>query len=115
VEAELPGRKREGIQVTHEGGDPEIRVDREAESELREDADHQMEPSYGSAYRRPPLPFEAKAEQIRVPIRDRVLEIRSPQATEAKPRRSSTGVAWAPRPGQSPPTRGSDPLLGACP
>lgn len=85
VKAELPGVKREDIEVTLDGNDLEIKGERRAESEVEEENYYRMERSYGSFYRRLPLPFEVKPEQIEASYTDGVLEVRIPKPAEQKP------------------------------
>ena len=46
-----------------------------------------MERSYGTFYRRIPLPFEVEAEQITAEYKDGVLEIRAPRSAQQQPQR----------------------------
>ena len=85
VKAELPGAKREDIQVTLEAGDLIITGETKAESEVKEEHYYRMERSSGSFYRRLPLPFEVKAEQIQASFKDGVLEVTIPKPAEVKP------------------------------
>ena len=84
VKAELPGVKKEDIDVTLDRGDLVIRGERKAEKEVKEEQYYRMERSYGSFYRRLPLPFEIKPEQIEAKFADGVLEIMIPKPPEAK-------------------------------
>ncbi len=52
-----------------------------------------MERSYGSFYRRLPLGFEVKDEQINTSFKDGVLEITIPRPAEAKPSAQPIKVA----------------------
>jgi HSP20 family protein len=82
VKAELPGARKEDIEVTLDRGDVVIRGERKAESEVKEEHYYRMERSYGSFYRRVPLDFEATVEQIKATFADGVLEVRIPKPTE---------------------------------
>lgn len=85
VKAELPGAKKEDIEVTLDQGDLVIRGERKAESEVKEEDYYHMERSYGSFYRRLPLPFETTAEQIQATYSGGVLEVHIPKPrTEPK-------------------------------
>jgi HSP20 family protein len=85
VRADLPGLKKEDVQVEfHEGG-LVIRGESRTESEAAEENYYRMERSVGSFYRRLPLPFEAKPDQIQATMTDGVLEIRVPRPAEKKP------------------------------
>jgi HSP20 family protein len=86
VKAELPGAKKEDIEVTLDQGDLMIRGQKKAETEVKEEHYYRMEQSYGSFYRRLALPFETTAEQIEATYAEGILEIRIPKpATEAQP------------------------------
>lgn len=84
VKAELPGVKKEDVQVSLDRGDLEIQGERREESEVKEDDYYRCERSYGSFYRRLPLGFEIKPEQIQAHFADGVLEVRIPKPAEAK-------------------------------
>lgn len=85
VKAELPGIKKEDVQVTLDRGDLEVQGERKTETEVKEEDYYRMERSYGSFYRRLPLPFEVKPEQITANFADGVLEITIPKPAEEKP------------------------------
>jgi HSP20 family protein len=89
VKAELPGMKKEDIDVSLDQGDLVVRGERTAESEVKEDQYYRVERNYGSFYRRIPLPAEVSAEQISATYNDGVLEVRvrRPAQTQAEPRR----------------------------
>jgi HSP20 family protein len=86
VKAELPGAKKEEIEVTLDQGDLVIRGQKKAETEVKEETYYRMEQSYGSFFRRLALPFETTAEQIKATYADGILEIRIPKpAAETQP------------------------------
>ena len=86
VKAELPGAKKEDIEVTLDQGDLVIRGQKKAETEVKEEHYYRMEQSYGSFYRRLALPFETTPEQIKATYAEGILEIRIPKpTTEAQP------------------------------
>ena len=82
VKAELPGVKREDLQVALDGTDLIIRGERQEEREVEEADYHRSERSYGSFYRRLALPFEVAAEQITAAFSDGVLEVTVPQPVQ---------------------------------
>ena len=82
VKTELPGVKKEDIGVALDQGDLVIRGERKAEREVKEENYYRVERSYGSFYRRIPLPFEVNAEQITAEYKDGVLEIRAPRSAQ---------------------------------
>ena len=85
IKAELPGVKKEDVEVTLDDGGLLIRGERKAEHEVKEDHYYRMERSYGSFQRRVPLPFEVKPEQVIGSFKDGVLELRIPRPAESKP------------------------------
>jgi HSP20 family protein len=89
VKAELPGVKKEDIDVTLDRGDLVIHGERKAEREVREENYYRVERGYGSFYRRIPLPFEVTAEQITAEYKDGVLEIRAPRSAQQQPQRQT--------------------------
>lgn len=84
VKAELPGVKKEDIEVSLVEGDLVIRGERKAESEVKEEDYYRMERSYGSFYRRLALPADVKADEIQARYQDGVLEVRIPKPSTKK-------------------------------
>lgn len=84
IEAELPGLKKEDVQVEVEGEDLVIRGESKAESEAKDEDYYRSERSFGSFYRRMPLPAGVTPEQIQATLKDGVLEVRVPKPAEAK-------------------------------
>ena len=86
VKVELPGARKEDIEVTLDQGELIVRGHKQAEHEVKEEYYYRMEQSYGSFYRRLALPFETTAEQIGATFTGGVLEIRIPKpTTESQP------------------------------
>jgi HSP20 family protein len=84
VKADLPGVKKEDIQVTLEGNDLIISGETKSESEVKEENYYRMERTAGSFYRRLPLAFDVKAEQISASFKDGLLELTVPKPAEEK-------------------------------
>jgi HSP20 family protein len=84
IKAELPGVNREDIQVTLEQGDLMIKGERKEESEVKEEDYYSCERSYGSFFRRLPVPFEIQPEQVEASFKDGILEVRLPKPAEEK-------------------------------
>ena len=84
IKAELPGLKKEDVQVEIEGEDLVIRGESKAESEAKDEDYYRSERSFGSFYRRMPLPAGVTPEQIQATLKDGVLEVRVPKPVEAK-------------------------------
>jgi len=89
VRADLPGVRKDDIQidVTDEG--LTLSGERREEREERDEAEgfRAIERSYGSFYRAIPLPQKANLEQLKAKMRDGVLEITVPIDESARPRR----------------------------
>ena len=85
VKAELPGVKKEDIALTLDQGDLVIRGERKAEHEVKEEQYYWMERSYGSFYRRIPLPSGVKTDQITATYTDGVLVVRIPEPAQGQP------------------------------
>jgi HSP20 family protein len=85
VKAELPGVKKEEIEITLDRGDLVIRGERKAEKEVKEESYYRMERTYGSFQRRVPIPFDVKPEQVQATYTDGVLEVRIPKPPQVQP------------------------------
>jgi HSP20 family protein len=93
VKAELPGVKKEDVDVMLDYGDLLVRGERKAEHEVKDEDYYRMERSFGSFYRRIPLGFEVKPEQVHAKCTDGVLEIRIPKPAEAQAESQKIKVA----------------------
>ncbi len=85
VKAELPGIKKEDVKLSVDGGNLVIEGERHAESEVTEKDYYRMERSFGSFYRRLPLPEGITAEQVKASFVDGVLEVHVPKPPESAP------------------------------
>ena len=87
VKAELPGIKKEDVEVALDQGDLVIQGERKEEQEVKEENYYRCERSYGSFYRRLAMPAEVGPEQIQASFTDGVLEVRVPlpAAEKAEP------------------------------
>ncbi|MDQ6675200.1 MAG: Hsp20/alpha crystallin family protein [Chloroflexota bacterium] len=84
IKAELPGLKKEDVDVEVEDEDLVIRGETKAESEVKEEHYYRSERSVGRFYRRMPLPAGVTSEQIQATLKDGVLEVRVPKPAEAR-------------------------------
>jgi HSP20 family protein len=84
--------KKEDIEITLDQGDLVIRGERKAEHEVKEEQHYRMECSYGSFYRRIPLPSGVKADQIKATYNDGVLEVRIPTPAQEQPQEQKIPV-----------------------
>ena len=82
IKVELPGVNKDAVKLEMDNGDLVIQAERKAEEEVREEDYYRMERTYGSFYRRLPIPFEVKPEQIKASYNDGVLDVEIPDAGE---------------------------------
>ncbi len=87
VKAELPGMREEEVDVSVVGDTLNIKGERKAESEVKEEDYYCCERSYGSFFRSIALPTNVDAEKIAASFEDGVLEINLPKAAEVKPKK----------------------------
>jgi HSP20 family protein len=86
IKVELPGLKREDINITVENNILTLRGERTSEVDTSRDSIHRVERQYGSFTRSFVLPSSVDANQITAAYKDGVLTLRIPQREEAKPR-----------------------------
>jgi HSP20 family protein len=79
VKAELPGVKKEDIEVSVEDGELVISGERHEEHEVKEEHYYHMERASGSIYRRLPLPEHVDEEKIDAELADGVLIVTMPK------------------------------------
>jgi HSP20 family protein len=82
IRADLPGVKKEDVNVNVENDMLTISGERNAESENRGDGWYRTERSYGSFYRALPLPEGVNADQCDANFKDGVLEVTLPAPSE---------------------------------
>lgn len=92
IKADLPGLKREDIQVSVDEGDLILQGESKRESEVKEENYYCWERGAGSFYRRLALPFEIKPEKIEANFKEGVLEVRVPKPSEKKPQAQKIAV-----------------------
>jgi HSP20 family protein len=79
VKAELPGVDKKDINVAIEDGDLVIQGERRSEETVNEKDFYRMERSYGSFYRRLPLPEGVSSDKIDAKYADGILEVKVPK------------------------------------
>lgn len=84
VKAELPGMKRENLELNISDNLLTIRGEKKKEEEVKEKGYYYSERSYGSFTRTVEIPKGIQADKIRASFKDGVLEVRLPKTEEAK-------------------------------
>jgi HSP20 family protein len=84
VKAELPGMKKEEIEVTLTGELLTLSGKKEKEEKVERKDYHRIERMAGAFTRSLKLPFEVEVEKVTATFREGVLEIRAPKTPEAK-------------------------------
>jgi HSP20 family protein len=85
VKAQLPGVKKEDIDLTVEDNRLVISGQTQQEEEVNEDGYHRRELRYGSFRRAIPLPAAVTQADIKASYDNGVLTVRAPKPTEAPP------------------------------
>jgi HSP20 family protein len=86
VKAEIPGIRKEDINVQLTGDTITISGEKKSESKVQEENFYRMESSYGSFVRSCQLPQGCLSDKARAIFKDGVLEIRIPKSPEAQQR-----------------------------
>jgi HSP20 family protein len=84
VKAELPGIKKEDLEVTLTDGAITISGEKKKEEEIKKKDYYKWERSYGSFCRTLRLPAEIQSEKVKSTFKDGVLEVRMPKSETAK-------------------------------
>lgn len=92
VKAELPGMKKEEVEVNLAGETLTIKGEKKEDKEVKEDDYYRRERSYGSFLRSVGLPCEVKSDEIKASFKDGVLEVRMPKTEEAKKKSISVKI-----------------------
>lgn len=87
VEAELPGMKKEEIEIELENNVLSIRGERKFERKQDSENYHFVERSYGTFYRSFSLPKNVDGENISAEYKDGVLHVAIPKKDEVKPKK----------------------------
>lgn len=84
VKAELPGIKKEEIDVNITDNVITISGEKKKEEKVEKKNYYRMERSYGSFTRSFRLPAEVQTDNVKASFKDGILEIRAPKTEEAK-------------------------------
>ena len=87
VRAEVPGMKKEDIDVSVLGDTLTIKGERKAASEVKDEEYHRCEMCYGKFSRAVTLPSAVQAAKVEATYEEGVLDITLPKAPEAKPKK----------------------------
>jgi len=92
IKAEMPGLKREDIDLRVENNTLTLRGERKRESEVKEDHYHRVERAYGMFSRSFSLPSTVDAGKVSADYKDGVLTVVLPTREEARPRQIQVQV-----------------------
>jgi len=84
---ELPGMKKEDVEITLENNVLTISGERKFEKEIKGEEYHRLERSFGSFSRSFTLPSGIHSDKVEANFQDGVLEIALPKPEHAKPRK----------------------------
>jgi HSP20 family protein len=87
VKAELPGLKKEDIDVSVTDSTLQIKGEKKSESEVKEKDYYRSERSYGSFYRAVPLPARVNPDKIQADFEDGVLEVTLSKSAASRPKK----------------------------
>ena len=92
VTAELPGMKKDEIDVSLHNGSLTLSGERKSESKNEDGGVYRAERYFGRFQRTVDLPTTVVSDKVKADYRDGVLTITLPKAEEAKPRQISVNV-----------------------
>jgi HSP20 family protein len=92
LKTELPGIKREDIDIRLENNLLTLRGERKRENDVKDEHYHRVERSYGTFSRSFTLPATVNTEKVSADFKDGVLTITLPTREEAKPRQIQVNV-----------------------
>ena len=87
VTAELPGLKKEDVQIQFEDGVLAISGEKRHETETKDKSWHRMERRYGEFRRVFRLPLAVEEEKVTAEYKEGILRVTVPKVAEAKPKR----------------------------
>jgi HSP20 family protein len=92
LRAELPGLKREDLDIRVENNTLTLRGERKRDAEVKQESYHRVERVYGAFSRSFSLPATVNTEKVGATFADGVLTITLPMREEAKPRQIQVQV-----------------------
>jgi len=93
VSVELPGLKKEDINVTVHDGILTVSGERKSEKNVKEGTVHRTERYFGRFSRSVSLPSAVTSDKVAAAYKDGVLTVEIPKAEEAKPRQIEVKVS----------------------
>ena len=93
LKAELPGIKREDIDLRVENNTLSIRGERKQQSEVKEENYRRVERTYGTFHRSFTLPSTVDTAKVSADYKNGVLTVKLPFREDAKPRTINVDVA----------------------
>jgi HSP20 family protein len=93
VKVELPGMKKEEINITLHEGVLTISGERKHEEEKKEGDVFRSERFFGKFHRSVALPAEVKGDKVAAAYKDGILTVTLPKAEEAKPKQIAVNVS----------------------
>jgi len=92
VKAELPGMKKEDIEVSFQDGSLSISGERKSETQHNEAEVYRAERFFGRFQRTVTLPAAVAADKIKAAYKDGVLTVTLPKTEEAKPKQIDVSI-----------------------
>jgi HSP20 family protein len=92
LRADLPGLRRDDVQIEIKDGALTVSGERKAEQEDKAEGYYRVERSFGTFSRSMTLPEGVDADAVQADFTDGVLEIRIPKPAERKPHRVEIGA-----------------------
>jgi HSP20 family protein len=93
VNAELPGMKKQEIDVSLHDGALSISGERKREEKFEDAETYRSERFVGRFHRSVTLPTPVKSEQVKAQYKDGILTITLPKAEEAKPKQIEVSIS----------------------
>ena len=93
VRAELPGMRKEDIDLSMHNGSLSISGERKSDAELKEAEVYRAERFFGHFQRTITLPTQVAVEKIKAQYKDGILSVSLPKAEEAKPKHIDVKVS----------------------
>ncbi|MDI6744424.1 MAG: Hsp20/alpha crystallin family protein [Thermodesulfovibrionales bacterium] len=92
IKADLPGMKKENIDVNISGDTVTISGEKKKEEKVEKKNYYSIERSYGSFKRTFRMPAEVQADKAKANFKDGVLELRVPRTEEAKKKEKKVAI-----------------------